>query len=191
MYTGLGLNVQIPAYFIMGVINNVNGLSAEKGFKIVHWNVCSLLKKIDQLRSLLTDSPLDIIPISESWLKSPLNSGLIRGFEVLGQDRGVQLKSKKRGEGVLTYVNKKHSSRCEPLLDLSTSNSNIEAQRTLIHRPNFKNVVVCNVYRPPNGDLEKALTYLDNCLKMLNLSKLNLLKLEDLNVNYKNKSADC
>ena len=78
----------------MGVINDIEDLGAEKGFKLIHWNVRSLLKKIDQMRAVLADSPLDIITISESWLKPHLHTGLIsiQGFEVLRQDRDANFK---------------------------------------------------------------------------------------------------
>ena len=81
-------------------------------------------------------------------------------------------------------MNKKHSSHCEPLLDLSASDENIEAQWTLVHRLNCK-----NVYRPPNGNLDKAVKYLNNCLKVFNFSKVNFFLLGDLNINFKNKSS--
>ena len=172
-------------------IRGIDELSAVKGLKMVHWNVRSMPKKIDQMRALVADSPIDILTISESWLKPHLHTNLISisGFDVFRQDRSTKPKSKKRGGGLLTYINKKHSSQCEPLLELNTSNENIEVQWILIHRPNCKNVVVCNVYRPPNGNLDKAVDYLDECLKTLNLSKLNLFIIGDLNVNYQNKSA--
>ena len=116
------------------------------------------------------------------------------------QDREVKLetrkslknqksRTKKRGGGLITYVNCKHSSLYEPLNELSISNEFIEAQWVLIHRPHCKNVVVCNVYRLPKGDLSKAVKYLDDCLKTINLSKIDLFILGDFNVNYKNKSS--
>ena len=175
----------------MAGIHDINSLHAEKGFKLIHWNVRSLVKKIDQIRTLMSNSPIDVITMSESWLKQHLHSSLvsIEGFDTFRQHRGANPKQKKRGGGLITYVNKKHSSYCEPLQDLGISNDNIEAQWTLIHRPNCKNIMVCNVYRPPNGNLDKSVKYLSDCLNTLNLSKLNLFILGDLNINYKNKSS--
>ena len=189
--------------------SSIADLDKEKGVKVLHWNVRSIVRKIDQIRILLANSTIDVVTISESWLKPHLHSNLvaIEGFQVLRQDRihGVSAgvpksKSKtksrtrslpsKRGGGLLTYVNVKHSSYCEPLDDLSASNEDIEAQWVLIHRPNCKNIVVCNVYRPPNGKLEKATKYLDECLKVINMSKVNVFILGDLNVDFKNKSSD-
>ena len=90
---------------------------------------------------------------------------------------------------ITVYINKEHSSHCEPLLELDASNENIEIRLILIHRPNCKNVIVCNVYRPPNGNLDKAMRYISDCLKTLNLGKMDLFILGVFNINYKNKSS--
>ena len=58
-----------------------------------------------------------------------------------------------------------------------------------IHRENCKDIVVCNIYRPPKGDLKRAITYLDDGLKTLNLSKIDIFLLGDFNINYKNKKT--
>ena len=52
-----------------------------------------------------------------------------------------------------------------------------------------KNVIVYNLYRPSSKKLEKAVNYIDECLKGLDLSKLEVFLLGDWNVNYKNKSS--
>ena len=62
----------------------------------------------------------------------------------------------------------------EQLDDMNVSNEDIEARWSLIHRPHCKNVVIGNLYRPPNGDLVKALKYLDECMGVINLSKIDL-----------------
>ena len=64
-------------------------------------------------------------------------------------------------------------------------NEHVEAQWLYFHNRQCKDMVVCNIYRPPNGDLKKAITYWDDCLKTLNLSKINLFLLGDFNINYK------
>ena len=50
-------------------------------------------------------------------------------------------------------------------------------------------MVIGNIHRPPNGNLKTALSYLDDCLKTINLSKVNIFLVGDLNVNYKNVSS--
>ena len=87
----------------------------------------------------------------------------------------------------MMYVSNRHSSYCEPLIDLDKSDKTIEAQWSLIHRPHCKNVVICNVYRPPNADVQDAISYLDECLRTVNLSKVNVFIVGDLNINYQRK----
>ena len=53
----------------------------------------------------------------------------------------------------------------------------------------MQNLVICNVYRPPQGDLKSAISYLDDCLKTINLSKIDVFLMGDMNVNYLNKSS--
>ena len=72
---------------------------------------------------------------------------------------------------------------------MNVSNEHIEAQWVYIHRPSCKNILVCNMYRPPSGDLKKAISYLDDCLKTINLAKNNVFLLGDMNVNYINKKS--
>ena len=171
--------------------NTLEEISQKKGFKLVHLNIRSIVKKIDQLRLLMQGTKVDIFTISETWLKEHLETGLfdIDGFEIFRQDRETRLSKSKRGGGLITYVSTALASSCEPLVDLDESNENIEAQWTYIHRPDCKNVIVCNIYRPPNGDLKKALEYLEDCLRTINLRKVNIFLMGDFNVNYQNKQS--
>ena len=146
---------------------------------------------MDQLKVLLFNSKIDVLTISETWLRAHLRTGVyeLNGFTSFRQDRGTSAKKGKRGGGLITYINNKHSSFCESLEDLNASTEHIEAQWVLIHRPHCKNVVICNAYRPPNGNLKKALLYLDESLKQINLSKVDVFLLGDMNVNYQNKTS--
>ena len=177
---------------IMDPPRTFDNLKDLKGLKLVHLNARSLLKKMDQLRLLTTDSEVDILSISETWLKPHLSSDLleISGYKTYRLDRVFGPTRKKlRGGGLVTYVSEEFASMCEPLIELNRTDENVEALWTFIHRPNCKNVVVCNLYRPPEGNLKKALEYLDDCLKSLNVSKLNMFLMGDWNVNYKNKQS--
>ena len=179
-----------------------DSLNSIKGFKIAHWNSRSLLKKADQLRLLLHDVKLDVFTVSESWLKPHLDTDLVSlpGYEAFRLDRNyVAKKGKKKkakpgrigktGGGLVTYVGSSHASSCEYLGELEASNEHIEAQWTYIHRPSCKNVMICNLYRPPQGDLKKALSYLDDCLKTVSLCKVDLFIIGDMNVDYQTKKS--
>ena len=175
----------------MATINSFDELSSIKGFKLAHLNIRSLPKKVDQLRILVSLSNIDVITLSETWLKPHLHTGIydIDGFTCNRLDRKVRAGKRKRGGGLITYINNKHASVSEPLGELDLSGTHIEAQWTLIHRPHCKNVVICNVYRPPDGNLDAAVTYLDECLKVVNTSKVDVFLIGDMNVNYLNKSS--
>ena len=175
----------------MAGVDTFEGLSATKGLKIAHLNVRSIMKKIDQLRILLHDSRIDVLTFSETWLKPHLHSDLLNleGYKLYRADRSTGGKTKKRGGGLLTYIKNSHSSSCEQLSNLDTVNVDIEAQWILIHRPHCKNVIICNLYRPPNGNLIKVISYLEKCLESINMDKTDLFLLGDLNVDFQNKSS--
>ena len=175
----------------MDPYDTVEALDKAKGLKLVHLNVRSLPKKMEQIRLMLSGANLDVITFSETWLKSYLHTQLVdlEGYKTFRLDRGANGRRSKRGGGLITYIHEKHASDSESLDDLNVSNEHIEAQWTFIHRPFCKNIFVCNVYRPPSGDLNKAISHLDDCLKTINLGKNNLFLLGDMNVNYINKKS--
>ena len=94
-----------------------------------------------------------------------------------------------RGGGLITYVNTVHTAHCEPLAHMNAATAHVEAQWIKIHRPNCKNVVICNVYRQPTGELSRLTEYLDECLQSLNLAITEVYVLGDFNVNYQNKTS--
>ena len=94
-----------------------------------------------------------------------------------------------RKGGSLTFIKNSHTSSSEQLEDLGVSNVDIEAQWIQIHRPHSKNIVICNLYRPPTGNLKKNISYLEDCFAAFTLDKTELFLLGDLNVDYLNKSS--
>ena len=177
---------QIP-HTKMANNNDFNSLTKKKGFKLVHLNIRSLLKKIDQLRVILINSQIEILTISETWLREahPTKSLDINGYTAFRQDR-QGLTSKTKGGGLITYVIDKWADNTVQLKNLNTCTGDIEAQWLKITRPNSRNLVICNLYRPPAGDLSKCTTYMSNCLTRINMHKQNIFILGDWNVNYKN-----
>ena len=67
----------------MASIATLKDLRMVKGLKVVHLNVRSLVKKIDQLRVLMFGNDIDVLTISETWLKEHLQSKL---FDIEGYD---------------------------------------------------------------------------------------------------------
>ena len=110
-----------------------------------------------------------------------LSPGILKKHEWTGQNK----------QCLLTYVHDKHAASSESLDMMNISNEHIEAQWIHIHRPECKDVVICNVYRPPTGELVKAINYLDDCLKSVNCSKSDIFIMGDMNVDYLNKKSPC
>ena len=166
-------------------------LNGMKGLKLVHVNVRSLPKKIDQLRVLLLDSCIDVVTISETWLNASvaLPEINIEGFLAYRQDREGGTRVKKKGGGLLTYINCKYASDSEELLELNKVTRDMELQWSIVHREHSKDVVVCNVYRPPYGNLEKFISYMEECIKSFDLGKVELFILGDMNVDFKSKKS--
>ena len=172
-------------------IDTFRKLGEAKGIKILHLNTRSILPKMEQLRTCLVSSHIDIITISETWLKRHINSGLLSlpGYSILRQDRDLSKSTKKRGGELLTYIQTATCPSYKPLDKLSISDKHIEAQWTQIIRKHCKNIVICNLYRPPGGDLELALKYLNNAINSVNRNKNDLYILGDFNIDYANKGT--
>ena len=164
-----------------------SSLAKEKGLKLVHLNIHGIIKKIDQLRVILATPSIEILTISKTWLHlaHPTESIHINGYTCYRQDRtGAQNKAK--GGGLITYVKESLAEKAITLTKLNTCSPFLEAQWIKIERKNANNLVLCNLYRPPNGDLDMAIDYLNQCLPSINLAKSDLFILGDWNVNYKN-----
>ena len=170
-------------------VHTLRELNELKGFKLLHMNVRSLTKKMDQIRVMLHDLNIDIITLSETWLNEAVNSKTValQDYTLYRQDRNFKAVTKKRGGGLLTYIRSELAADSESLDDYNTSNGDMEAQWSIIYRPHCKNVVICNVYRPPTGNLDKAVKYLDDRLKLFELDKVEVFVMGDMNVNYQNK----
>ena len=135
-------------------IFNFYQLNAAKGFKIVHLNIRSLPRKIDQLRAILENSLLDIVTLSETWLHSKIDSQIvhIKGYTLYRFDRKVSQKDKnKRGGGLIAYIKNGLDVRVHDSENVSTKD--IEIQWLRITRNRAKDILLGNLYRPPNGKL--------------------------------------
>ena len=169
-------------------LDSFDSISNRKGLKLVHLNIRSLSKKIDQLRVILANSTIQIITISETWLNnSHTNHNLqINGFSSFRQDRSYPTGST-RGGGLITYMNPDLADNTIPLTKRDHCSKHVEAQWLKVKRDHTSNLIICNLYRPPSGKLSEAISYLNSCLNLLNTSKNDIFLLGDLNVNYKNK----
>ena len=170
-------------------IYNFYQLNAAKGFKLVHLNIRSLPKKMDQLRVILEGSNIDIFTLSETWLHAKIDSQLlqVKGYNLFRQDRLVHNTNKTRGGGLAIYVRNYLDVSVQK--EESSSTRDLEAQWVRIIRRDAKNVLLANIYRPPAGKLNQAIKTLDNNLNSLQKVNEETAILGDFNVDYKNQKS--
>ena len=171
-------------------IQNFYQLNGVKGFKIVHLNIRSLPKKINQLKAILEGSTIDILTISESWLHDKIDTQLvqIQGYDIFRLDRKAQNSGgTKRGGGLVIYT--------KSSLDVyvqerdCSSTSDLDVQWIRVKRYMTKDIVLANIYRPPTGKVHKALKTLESSLGTLVKPIDEVLIMGDFNVNYKNQKS--
>ena len=174
-------------------ILNFFQLQKQKGFKMVHLNIRSLLKKIDQLRAVLEGSNIEIFTLSETWLHSNIDTHMvqIQGYTAYRLDRktlNTNLTTTKRGGGLITYI--KNTSLDVYVKDAENmSAKDIEIQWFKIECKHAKTITLANVYRPPSGNLDKAIKIIEKSLRSLVKPNEEVVILGDFNIDYKNKSS--
>ena len=149
------------------------------GLKISHLNVRSLFPKMEEIRMLLKDQPLDIFTISETWLNGSISDQelYVPGYSLVRQDR-----LQKKGGGTAVYVRDAIPFQPRPDINkITTENCWIE-----ISRPKAKKLLVCTVYRAPNSSLSVFIDNLNAALSKLS-NDIELIILGDFNVDYGNK----
>ena len=133
-----------------------------------------------------------MLTVSETWLNKNTEDRLasIENYQLIRYDREVETKagSTKRGGGVCIYT--KNYIEIDPIThkNLNASNKNIEMQWVILNRPNTKKILLVNVYRPPDGNVEEAFDAISEGLDTIDkLNKYEILIMGDFNTNYSSK----
>ena len=164
----------------------MDDLLNSKGFKIIFWNVRSILKKLDSSESKLSDNNIAVLVVTESWLKPviPAATICIEGYTHYGQFVNEQ-GHLKRGGGIIIYFKNLllfyhvHGD----LFNVSTND--IELCTICIKRPHTRRLYLCSVYRPPSGNVQNCVDVIDNCVKFLpHIDKSDLFIGGDFNINF-------
>ena len=121
-------------------ISSFQDLNKAKGFKLVHLNIRSLYDTIDQLRATLYNSSVNVITLSETWLRKGVSDSMIKieGYRTFRLDRTNRLRAK-RGGGLLVYIKENLAAETATLDNLNLVSSDVEAQWLEIRRPVSKN----------------------------------------------------
>ena len=92
-------------------------LASLKGILIAHLNICSLLNKIDHVRSMAVRADIDILFLTETWLDPSIDNEEVNipGYYLLRLDRDRSV-CKSRGGGVCVYIRNKY--KCTTVTDV-------------------------------------------------------------------------
>ena len=154
-----------------------------------HLNIRSLSKNFDQLHNLVNELRFTsaVIAISETWLKDiPSSLFSIERFTLLTNNR-----TKKRGGGVGLYVTDNlESSMIE---ELSLMSDELESIFIEIIVPGKQNMIVGEIYRPPNSNPTKFIETLQTLLSSPFLINKRTFIMGDFNLNllHCNENANC
>ena len=88
-------------------------LKSLKGITIGCLNVCSVTRKIDDIHTILNNSDLSYLSLTESWLNSSITDCelVIPGYEIFRFDRDLGL-GRHGGGGILVHCkNNRHFSK--------------------------------------------------------------------------------
>lgn len=159
-------------------------LNEYKGLQIVHLNTRSLFPKLDEIRYKFLTESMDVLCFTETWLHNQISDNIlnIKGFSLRRNDRPL-----KKGGGTCIYVNHRiQFMECLPNISVPE----IEIQSLMLmgngnRSQSFKPIISILVYRPPQGNHQRALELIKDYVNSIpNISNKELIILGDLNWDY-------
>ena len=150
---------------------------------ICHSNIRSLNKNFDRFRLLANELEFkhSIFGLSETWLKAVSPSSLLTldGYRLITNSRNA-----KKGGGVGFYVSE--NLNCELLEDLTHMSETLESIFIEIKVPNQKDIIVGEIYRPPNSNAADFVESLNVLLTKNYLFHKTCFIMGDFNLNLLN-----
>ena len=161
------------------------GNMTHKGFKIMHVNVRSILKKLVLLEHLYSNS--DILGCSETWLDDRIPDNLVKidKMKIFRCDRKKGLTDYNIhivGGGVCIFVAPKWIEFTERVPNFTKIDKDFEIVTVTIVRPNFKKLVIACVYRPPKGKIDECIKILTDLISTYQSLDFEIWILGDFNI---------
>ena len=97
----------------------------------------------------------------------------------------------KKGGGLYMYINNKLQFSELHFARFNTSNKDLESQWVAIYQKPNKTLLIGNLYRPPQGDSTKCLETLENILSEIDLQKMEITLIGDLNLDIIEQKQYC
>ena len=157
---------------------------------IVHVNIRSLYKKLDQISILYKN--VDFLFITESWLNDKYPDDLLHlpDMTLYRNDRcNAELRLfdehivPRRGGGVAIYVRKKWVPFVSIYKVGTIITGNYETLSLKIDKEGFRKLFLCVTYKPPKGKIENCLTFFQGLFNDREIIRREKWILGDFNVN--------
>ena len=176
------------------MVGGINDSFKGRGLHLTHLNLRSIMNKHDLVKIQLGILKMDLFTFSESWLSDKVGDDLIHieGYNVIRNDRSWMEGSKrvpKKGGGVGAYIHKSMNYTTDSLAHLNTSQNYIESLWFEINSVNAKTLVICVIYRPPNGDVQNFCDCLtEQVNSVIESRNVEFYMLGDFNINFNKKN---
>ena len=143
---------------------NVHDKLGAGGINLAHLNVASIMgpHKFEMLRQQLVTSSIQVFGTSETWLTEGIPDSMlsVKGYNTARWDRAWAedpgLNKVKKGGGLLCFIHESLNMNEFMYMHLNQSSRDLEMQWVALEMPYMRNIVIINVYRPPQGDYKKA-----------------------------------
>ena len=174
-------------------LNNITELGMIKGLKIAHLNVRSLIDKIDCIRIMLADEPIDIFCLSETWATANHTTQLLNvdGYSLVLKNRQTKTGTgaTTRGGGIAYYVRDNVNFTVRTLPEMDVSDQHIECTWFDVNVKHSRAITVGLIYRPPSGSVDNFLKVTYESMESLPPNN-EIILIGDFNINYaKNDGA--
>ena len=169
--------------------------TSSRGFHIAHLNVRSMNNKLLELYSYVRNLKFDVFTISETWLNEAFPEELlyIDGYNLLRLDRSWKeenVSHVKKGGGLAIYIKQDLHVSLDKLKKFNVSTKNIEVQWVEVNMENSRNIIIGNIYRPPQGDINTCCDFLTDTVNDIVLANnADIFLLGDFNVDYFDKGS--
>ncbi len=163
-------------------------LAALKGITFCSQNIRSLHQKLDEVKILLQQTNIDFALFQETFLNESYNSSdlEVSNYNIFRLDRANNT-TKLGGGGLLCYASTKY--QVEYLADWSIITGDLEIQWLKLCLPETRPTYIGNLYRPPSGNINSALSIIENKLDLLHSEGIHdVLLMGDMNIDLLKKS---
>lgn len=164
-----------------------------KGVKYLHLNIRGLLPKFELLEEDFLDGSIDVMCLTETWLKRGIPDSLICNPRVnlIRHDRTTinsVTGNCKTGGGIVVYLKK--GINYEVFDSDSVCTNDVELSVKISVNGNKKQMLI-TVYRLPSGNVSKAIGILSGCFEKFNdkFNSTEFVMMGDMNINYLEKKC--